>query len=310
VFRCKPDGSQLEVFAFGLRNPQALLFTETGDLFTADNDSDHGDEERLVHVVEGGDSGWRVGYQYAPLGRAGPWNSEKMWHPRHAGQPAFMLPPIVNIEDGPSGITYYPGTGLRPEYRGTLFVTHYRNGSLARSGIFTYKVKPDGASHEIADAKLFLGQALPTDAKFSPDGRLFFSDWADHHSGTYRGRIYSIRDTTQARNALPRETQELMGGDWTKRTAAELGRLLGHADWRVRLEAQFELADRSDAGLTSFADVLKNSTGYARLHAVWGLGQLAEKLPAALGPVRAALRDADAEVRAQSAKVLGDRRSQ
>lgn len=310
VFRCKPDGSQLELFAFGLRNPQALLFTETGDLLTADNDSDHGDEERLVHVVEGGDSGWRVGYQFSPRGRAGPWNAEKLWHPRHAGQPAYLLPPLANIEDGPSGIAYYPGTGMRPEYRGALFVTHYKNGSLARSGMFTYKLKPAGATHEVADAKLFLGQALPTDVKFSPDGRLFFSDWADHHSGTYRGRIFTLRDTTQSTDPLVRETPQLLAGDWTKRAPAELGRMLAHADWRIRLEAQFELAERGDAGLGALAETLKNGAGLARLHAVWGLGQLAEKNPAALASVRAALHDSDAEVRAQAAKVLGDRRSQ
>ena len=32
------------------------------------------DRERWVQVMEGADSGWRVGYQHAPLGNAGPWN--------------------------------------------------------------------------------------------------------------------------------------------------------------------------------------------------------------------------------------------
>ncbi|HWL15791.1 MAG TPA: PQQ-dependent sugar dehydrogenase, partial [Opitutus sp.] len=138
VFRCNPDGTELELFAYGLRNPQSLLFTENGDLFTGDNDSDQGDQERLVQLVENGDSGWRVGYQFAPLGNAGPWNTEKMWHPRHAGQAAYLLPPIANIEDGPSGIAYYPGTGLNDSYRGSIFITHFK-GSIARSGIFDYK---------------------------------------------------------------------------------------------------------------------------------------------------------------------------
>ncbi|HUR60329.1 MAG TPA: HEAT repeat domain-containing protein, partial [Opitutaceae bacterium] len=286
-------------------------FNEYGDLFTADNDSDHGDEERLVHVVENGDSGWRVGYQYAPLGRAGAWNTEKLWHPRHAGQAAYLLPPIVNIEDGPSGITYYPGTGLSPEYRGSLFVTHYKGGSLPRSGIFTYKLKPQGASYAIGDAKLFLGFALPTDVKFGPDGRVYFTDWADHWSRTYRGRIYAIADKAHVKDPLTLETQQLIGGDWKKRSPAELSQLLGHADWRVRLEAQFELVERGAASIPVFASVARgNGNAFARRHAIWGLGQLANKQPEALAPVRSVLADGDSEVRAQALKTLGDHRSQ
>ena len=309
VYRCNPDGSKLELFASGLRNPQSLVFNEFGDLLTGDNDCDNGDEERLVHLVEGGDSGWRIGYQFAPLGKAGPWNTEHLWHQRHPGQAASIVPPICNIEDGPSGITYYPGTGLNLSYQGNLFITHFK-GSISSSGIYTYLVKPKGASYEIGDAKPFLTSALPTDVKFGPDGRLYTSDWADGWPKSKRGRIYAISDPKHEKDPLIAETTALIGGDWTKRRTEELAQLLGHADWRVRLEAQFTLVERGANSVAVLAGVAAkgDSPALARRHAIWGLGQLAATDKNALAPLRPLLRDRDAEVRAQAAKVLGDHR--
>jgi quinoprotein glucose dehydrogenase len=306
VFRCDLDGSNVELFATGLRNPQDLLFTENGDLFTGDNDCDQGDMERLEHVVEAGDYGWRIGYQHAPMGNAGSWNRERLWLPRFPGQAANSLAPICNIEDGPSGITYYPGTGLNESYRGTLFITTFK-GSATRSGIFAYKVKPKGASYAIADAKPFITGALPTDVKFGVDGRLYWSDWADGWPKSKRGRIYTISDPAHEKDALIAETKALIGADHTKQSAAELATLLGHADYRVRRAAQFELAARGAQSIPIFTGVVDASPSeLARRHAIWGLGQIARKDPAALTAVKRFNNDRDPEVRAQVLKLYGD----
>lgn len=342
VFRMNPDGTQLELFADGLRNPQSLLFTENGDMVVGDNDSDSPDEERLVHVVEGGETGWRIGYQHSPLAPVeikGPWAAEKMWVPRWDGQPAFMLPPICNIEDGNSGVAYYPGTGLNASYFGQIFICHFKGG-FARSGINTYLVKPKGSSYEIADSKVFVSSVLPTDVRFGPDGKVYISDWTDGYDQPKKGRIYTISDPEHINDPLVKETQQLLGGDWTKRSPDELAKLLGHADWRVRLEAQYTLAERGAASIPVLAKVATtpapaavelgnaaNLPAFARRHAIWGLGQIAQKTgnaltlstilarpinqlgvkdSPALAPVRTLLRDADPEVRAQAIKVLGE----
>ncbi len=119
VFRCELDGSNLEVIASGMRNPQELAFNDYGDLFTCDNNSDSGDKARIVQVVTGADSGWRMYYQY--LTDRGPFNREKIWHPYHDDQPAYIVPPIANLGDGPSGLTFDPGTGVDRSVRGKFF---------------------------------------------------------------------------------------------------------------------------------------------------------------------------------------------
>ncbi len=305
VFRCWPDGSGFELYASGLRNPQSLAFNEYGDLFTGDNDCDQGDQERLVQVVQDGDSGWRIGYQFSPRGDAGPWNSEKLWHPRHNGQPAYIVPPICNIEDGPSGIAYYPGTGLTSAYAGKLFITHFK-GSITNSGIYAYGMKQSGAGYAIDTAEPFLLGALPTDVRFGPDGKMYYSDWAEGWPKPGKGRIYQIFDPSVANNADVKAVQALIGSDFTKKSDDELAALLAHADWRVRLEAQYTLAERGDAGIAKFVAATNGANELARRHAVWGLGQIARKNSKAVESLRLLLGSTDAEVRAQSASTLGD----
>lgn len=315
VMRCEPDGSKLEIFAFGLRNPQELAFDEHGNLFTGDNNSDSGDKARWVYLVDGGNSGWQIGYQFFSGSYSrGPWNAEKLWHPQWDGQAAYIVPPIVNLSDGPSGLTYYPGTGFPDKYKNTFFLCDFRGATANVSGIYAIKNKPKGAGFELESKDQFVWQVLGTDADFGPDGAMYITDWVHGWSGQNKGRIFRLFDPATQAESIVKEVQELLNKGLEGKSDDELVTLLSHVDYRVRLEAQFALAKKGTAAGPLYLRVATNASAnpLGRLHALWGLGQIsrvltddAAKQPL-LQPVIALLGDSDREVAAQAAKILGE----
>lgn len=307
VFRCELDGSGIEVFATGMRNPQELAFDEYGNLFTGDNNSDSGDKARWVYVVRGGDSGWRMHYQY--LGDRGPFNREKIWEPRAPESPAYVVPPIINFADGPSGLTYYPGTGLPDRYRGSFFLCDFRGGA-GKSGIRSLKVQPKGAGFEALDEGEFVWNVLATDCDFGPDGALYATDWVNGWDGLGKGRIYKVFDPALATSPAVLEVKKLLSEGMAKRETSELTTLLRHPDRRIRQEAQFELVARG--AVSEFAHAAAQGTSvFERLAGIWGLGQLARRgaLPQkerAITSLALFLGDAEAEVQCQTTRQLAE----
>jgi quinoprotein glucose dehydrogenase len=309
VFRCELDGSHLEVFAYGLRNPQELAFDNFGNLFTGDNNSDSGDQARWVYVVEGGDTGWRMYYQYLP--DRGPWNRERMWYPHHADpetqqkQPAYIVPPIANLGDGPSGLTFYPGVGLPERYADHFFMADFR-GSSPNSGIRSFSTKPEGASFKLTDSHEFLWSVLATDVDFGYDGSLYLTDWVNGWDGPGKGRLY--RFSAEIDQSIRNEVSEMFATGFEQFENEILLKLLSHRDRRVRQQAQFTLVDRKPS-----LDVLKNALSenqpqLARVHGIWAVGQLlrSEVTPERFRLLNMLINDADEEIRAQVARVLGD----
>ncbi|MGB8169779.1 MAG: PVC-type heme-binding CxxCH protein, partial [Chthoniobacteraceae bacterium] len=304
ILRCNPGGTGFEVFATGVRNPQELAFDEHGNLFTGDNNSDAGDKARFTYLVEGGDCGWRMAFQYLP--DRGPWMRERPWDEKIAPTVRYIVPCIANISNGPSGLTYNPGTGLSAKYNGKFYLSDFRGGASA-SVVHEISLKPKGAFFTATDRDFVKG-VLTTDVEFGNDGGLYVLDWVSSWGGVGKGRIYKFSDPAADRT-LQKETEKLISEGMTKRAEAELAKLLAHADQRVRQAAQFELADRGEASAKVFAKVAadkKASNPLARLHAIWGLGQLAVKSANVLDALPPLLSDSDPEVRAQAAKVLGD----
>ncbi|MBK7999810.1 MAG: PQQ-dependent sugar dehydrogenase [Verrucomicrobia bacterium] len=231
VLRCEPDGRNLEIFCTGLRNPQELAFDDYGNLWTVDNDTAGADPCRVLHLIEGGDYGWRASYQH--MKGFGPWVSEELWRGGLDG----ILPPAGTVSQGPAGLAFYPGTGLTPQLAGKFVHADFPGG------IWAYSVKPRGASFELADKEKILWNCWPTDVDFGPDGALYVLDWVESWVRSGKGRIYRLTSTAElanTRNAeqVPEVKRAFAGRRHVQAQEKELLALLGHADRRVRLEAQ------------------------------------------------------------------------
>ena len=308
VFRCELDGTGLEVFARGLRNPQELAFNDLGDLFTVDNNSDSGDQARIVHLLEGGDSGWRMYYQYLP--KRGPFQGDRIWEPFHQQQPAYIVPPVANLTDGPSGLAFYPGTGFGADLKDKFFICDFRGGP-ANSGIRSFQLQPEGAFYKLVGDDQPIWNCLATDVEFGPDGAMYVSDWVDGWNGTGKGRLYRLHDPEHIHTAIVGEVTSLLKSDWSNRPTADLAKDLSHVDRRIRLEAQWQLAERSEHPLLLDTARDTDQSQLARLHAIWGVDQIArredDKAPSILASLRSLLEDQDPIIRAAAARTLGQR---
>ena len=326
VFRCDPDGSNVEEYYRGLRNPQELAFDQFGNLFTCDNNADYWDASRLVYIIEGGDAGWNHGHQalmnfkeqyrlrtpdYDHPGHQkipmSPWMTEEMWDPEQDFRPEFALPAIDKVSWGPSGFVYNYGVTAMPDrYANHFWVCNFGG---AKGDLEAFSMKSKGAGFELDHHEKFMVGLGNTDVEFGPDGKMYLCCF--NNNGWYKqdlGNVYTLFDENKLKeDSALAETRVLLTSDFSEKSDSDLDALLAHTDMRVRREAQFELVDRGKS------EILKTAAEQAghrlkRLHGVWGLGQLARKDEELYQNHITWLKDSDEEVRAQSAKILSDSR--
>lgn len=305
VLRMNPDGSELEVFATGLRNPQEIAFDEWGNLFAVDNDGDLADErERFVFIADGSDSGWRLHWQFREAGWAkftrqpnyNPWVDERMWVPQFPGQPAHITPPLSNYSVGPGSFRYNPGTALNEFYRGHFFLIQFPVAKVT-----AFRVQPKGAGFEMTDEHTVVSGMMASAIQFGPDGGLFIGDWDGMWSPSGKGSVWRLDDPGAAKSAIRTEVREWLKEGARRRSGEDLERALGHVDQRIRQAAQFEFVRRGEFETLRRVARATHAPVLARVHALWGLGQgkavrSTEELP---------LTDGDPRIRAQAAKVAG-----
>lgn len=128
----KKQGAMPEIYAYGFRNPQGLVFDPyTNELWEAEFGPRGGDEINLVKA--GKNYGWpdiTYGIEYSGE-KVGPGAQQK----EGMEQPVYYWDPVVS----PSGICFYEGDAI-PEWKGNLFVAGLSSTQLTRLVIKDNKV--------------------------------------------------------------------------------------------------------------------------------------------------------------------------
>lgn len=184
ILVANPDGTDLRVYAWGIRNPVGLAVSpQTGELWASVNERDRlGDNlppDYITHVQEGGFYGW-------------PWyyiGSHQ--DPRLAGKHPELrdkvIVPDVLLEphDASLELTFYEGEQFPAEYRGDIFAAEH--GSWNRSVRTGYEVicVPQKDGHATGEYEDFLTGFVtpagdvwgrPVGVAVAPDGSLLVTD--------------------------------------------------------------------------------------------------------------------------------------
>ena len=162
VLRVRPDGTELEVFAIGLRNPFAIAIDPFMNLFTRDNTNDGaGWDVRVSHLIQTADYGYSQ---------------------RFANFPDEIMPPLGAYGQGGGTGALALNDGRWPEaFRGALLT-----GDWGRSEVYRHDLKPAGASFR-ATQSVFLGIPRPTGMDLGADGRLYAASWRGGEASVYVG---------------------------------------------------------------------------------------------------------------------------
>lgn len=319
IFRCESDGSGFEVFCKGLRNPTELAFDELGNLFTFDNTGDFGDVARMVYALEGTDSGWNMKHQsphqyvdaldwedFHPAKSM--WVTERMHEPFNDEQPQWLYPPAAHVARGPSGVTWVSGDAAPEDLRGKFLLTDY-GGAVQSCKLRAIKVRPQGAGYTVDSDDVIASGVGISDVELGFDGGIYLCDFGGGWTVNTNGAIHVLSPKDKTLQATAAEMAARFKRGVAGDTNAQLAEALRSPDRRLRQMAQFELVKRGTEGLAALSSLAKDKSEKVpvRLHGVWGLGQSARQQGTDTAQALVEVsHDADADIRANAARMLGD----
>jgi putative heme-binding domain-containing protein len=293
IVRCRPDGTEFEVFSGAMGNAVGVAFTDAGDCFASGTFGVNagGKRDVLNHCVEGG--------AYPVLGQ--PLVDHKMT--------GDEMPNLAQFgASASSDLMIYRDESFGPEYRGNLFSAMFNMHKIAR-----HILEADGATYRCRTEDFLTSPNADfhaTDVLEDADGSLIVVDtgaWFLIGCPTsviakpqISGGIYRIRRS----DAKPIKDPRGLNIAWDTLKPEELLPLLDDDRFAVRDRAMSALAAKKQAAVPALKSALNGkSSPRIRLNSVWTLVRIDS--PEAAAAARLALNDPDDSVRQAAATAAG-----
>jgi putative membrane-bound dehydrogenase-like protein len=289
IFRCRPGGHELELFARGMRNPWDLCMDSGFNWLATDNDPGR-PGERIFMPIRHGHYSMRH-----------PWKFD--WMGKHmAVAPSSDLFPSVSGSG--TGVAFYSSEHFPGKYRDRYLIADWTNNC-----IFLYNPKWEGSLQVPAETKRKIvdggatrggdlgykgakGRSLfrPTDIEIGPDGALYIAGWGSvygtryvpkdkwtpEENAKYQGRVFRLihKDSPLVPKAKwDTEKRRKKIKDWSFQ---DLMDDLGSNVHVFRVHAQDELVRRGDTVRRDLVVAIQSGTltETQATWAIWAIGHI------------------------------------
>ena len=213
IVRVRPDGTELEMYAFGTRNVVDLCIDPLMNVYARDNTNDgDGWDSRLMYIVQSANYGYPVLYRS--------FQDE-------------MVKPLADYGGGSAtGAVYIDEPGLPEGFSPNLYTCDWGRNMLYRNPL-----TPDGANYK-AKQESFVEINRPTGVDIDGQGHVFLASWRGstfNYAGPNAGFVVRVA----LANSTP---QPLL--DLKKATEEQLLQYLGNPSHFWRFHAQREIVHR------------------------------------------------------------------
>ena len=225
IVRIRPDGTDMEIYCWGLRNILDACIDPYLNIFTRDNTNDGGGwNVRFSHIMQSAEYGY------------------PSWYKNFAGE---IFPTLKDYGGGSGcGGMFYHDTRWPKPFSHAVYTCDW-----GRSAVFLHNPPANGATFD-THQETFLTIPRPTDIDVDASGRMYVASW---HGGKF---AYSGPNVGFVVQVVPESFKPEPFPDVTKIDDAALFDLLVGPSQQQNLHAQFELKRRG----TSAARTAKLNT--------------------------------------------------